>query len=95
MPTTATQQNYQIACALSQVDDAVRALMEADVAVHSISIDNNKPYLMTDNALHCPGVTALSRSRHSDGLVIYRVILAGCVLQFEVNEKDSEKEQAA
>lgn len=95
MPTLATQQNHKIACALGQIEEAVRILMAADVAVHAVSIDNNLPYLMTDDALGCPEITPLSRIRHADGLVIYRACLVGCVLQFEVNEQGTEEDQAA
>lgn len=86
------EQNYQIACALSAVEDAVKILSEHNIAVHAISIDNNLPYLMTSDALGCPDISPLSRVRHSDGLVVYRACLCGCVLQFQINEAE---EQAA
>ena len=87
------EQNYKIACALSQIEDAVKALAACDVAVHAVSIDNNLPYLMTDDALNCPDVMPLSRVRHSDGLVVHRACLYGCVLQFQIQE--TKEEQAA
>lgn len=90
---TANQQNYQVACALSAVEDAVKSLSENNIAIHSISIDNNLPFIMTDDALGCPDISPISRARHGDGLVIYRACLCGCVLQFEINE--GTKEQAA
>lgn len=86
------EQNYKVACALSAVQDAVKTLSENNIAVHAISIDHNRPYLMTDDALSCPDISPLSRVRHSDGLVIYRACLYGCVLQFQNYESE---EQAA
>lgn len=87
------EQNYKIACALSAIEDAVKTLNEHDIAVHSVSIDNNLPYLMTDDALACPELLPVSRTDHGAGLITYRACLFGCVLQFQNHE--TEKEQAA
>lgn len=86
------EQNYKVACALSAVEDAVQRLSEAAVAVNSISIDNNLPFMITEDAQNCPGIRPISKASHGDGMVIYRGSLCGCVLQWQVQE---EREKAA
>ena len=84
---TAAEQNYKMACALSAVENAMKKLMDLDIAVHEIRIDIHcLTFLLTDDALNCPDISPVSRIHHPNGKVIYRATLCGAVLQWEAYE---------
>lgn len=81
MPTLATQQNYKMACALGMIEDAMRILMAADVAVHDITINDGQPVMITEPLPKIKQVMPLSTRREIDTTTV-RVVLCGCVVEY-------------
>lgn len=81
MPTIATQKNYRMACSLSQINNAVQVLMDADVTVHDIATINGRPTMITDPIPATVNVAPLSTVRKSTETTV-RVVLCGCLIEY-------------
>ncbi len=81
MPTLATQQNYKMASALGLINDAMKILMEADVAVNDVATNNGQPVLITEPLPEIVQAMPLSTRREKD-ITTVRVVLCGCVIEY-------------
>lgn len=94
MSTSVIAQNYRMAVGLSVAHDAMRQLMEADIAVYEVRVEDGQGYIVADGVNERVAVAPLSsirRGRHT----LLRGVLCGCVVEWSQQQNSQSKGEVA